>query len=313
VSRPCTGIPDHCCGADCPCRGAGMTCEHPLGADEIGVCLESPIFPECWTDADCGDGRWCEGARVCPCGALCPFIDAPGRCSGADPCEGVPEGCCDEGCRCASATSDCVFPAGADARGVCKEAPPRGRCWHDADCRDGAVCEGARVCGCGVACVVPDEPGRCVEPDPCVDIPDGCCDDHCPCSDADAECVRPLGADAPGVCKAPPPRDQCWSDLDCEASEVCSGERVCPCGAMCLLPDAPGVCEAAGSGACCETGECAAGFTCLDATDPPTCHTRLRLPACWIDADCGAAGRCTGAVLCSCLMDCISRPGTCGH
>ncbi|MCB9636759.1 MAG: hypothetical protein H6721_32000 [Sandaracinus sp.] len=39
-------------------------------------------------------------------------------------------------------------------------------------------------------------------------------------------------------------RGQCWEDSDCARGQTCTGENICPCGARCLVPDAPGTCAA---------------------------------------------------------------------
>lgn len=38
--------------------------------------------------------------------------------------------------------------------------------------------------------------------------------------------------------------DACWENSDCARGQVCDGENICPCGARCLVPDAPGRCVA---------------------------------------------------------------------
>ncbi len=45
--------------------------------------------------------------------------------------------------------------------GVCRTPPGGGQCWGDRDCMDGETCSGAKICGCDMACLVPDEPGSC--------------------------------------------------------------------------------------------------------------------------------------------------------
>jgi hypothetical protein len=67
----------------------------------------------------------------------------------------------------------------------------------------------------------------------------------CCFSDADCpyRCYGAQCADASeGVCKPMPMLGQCWADRDCAVGATCNGARVCPCGAQCLLPDAPGMC-----------------------------------------------------------------------
>jgi hypothetical protein len=69
------------------------------------------------------------------------------------------------------------------------------------------------------------------------------------CCFTDSQCMgRCYGATcAPGsegICKStPPPSGQCWGDADCAGGQLCRGARICPCGAACLLADAPGTCQ----------------------------------------------------------------------
>lgn len=76
----CSAPPAGCCYVDGDC-GAGR-CVVP-GAGETGVCKDPRELRagECWDDVDCGDGRRCLGARICPCGAACFIADAPGTCT----------------------------------------------------------------------------------------------------------------------------------------------------------------------------------------------------------------------------------------
>lgn len=76
----------------------------------------------------------------------------------------------------------------------------------------------------------------------------GACTPMRSCCTADAECGREgmacvgPAASCRGVCKPTPEAGQCWRDSQC-TSGVCTGARICECGAACLLPDAPGRCE----------------------------------------------------------------------
>lgn len=76
----------------------------------------------------------------------------------------------------------------------------------------------------------------------------GSCTPMRSCCTADAECGREgmacvgPAAECRGVCKPTPEAGQCWRDSQCP-SGVCTGARICECGAACLLPDAPGRCE----------------------------------------------------------------------
>ena len=99
------------------------------------------------------------------------------------------------------------------------------------------ACEAARA-GASVAAE-----GECALTCP-ARVPTGCCW-------ADGQCGRgqrcvsefcPAGL--AGVCVDPArlSAGSCWEDSDCMAGRRCRGERICPCGSRCLLPDAPGSC-----------------------------------------------------------------------
>jgi len=47
-----------------------------------------------------------------------------------------------------------------------------------------------------------------------------------------------------GVCKARLPLDSghCWTDADCPAGGICTGQRICPCDASCVQADMMGDC-----------------------------------------------------------------------
>jgi hypothetical protein len=77
--------------------------------------------------------------------------------------------------------------------------------------------------------------------------PSGCCSIPGDCG-ANEKCIGlkcfDPGATA-GICKTRiggGGLGSCWEDLDCPPIAVCSGAHVCPCGASCLLSDAPGMC-----------------------------------------------------------------------
>ena len=87
-----------------------------------------------------------------------------------------------------------------------------------------------------------------------------CCfeDDQCATGVFGSRCIDAVcEVGGEGVCKGRPPRGRCWDDADCRGRFVCEGEIICPCGALCIRADEPGVCvdpcaaqEAKGVGAC---------------------------------------------------------------
>jgi hypothetical protein len=128
---------DGCCSGDDDC--ASMICVN-------NVCKE-PIVDGCWRDHECGADAVCSGASVCSCGVECFAPDSPGVCVPAD------LGCCSDGAPCLDSSQRCVA-------GVCREAPPQGQCWSDADC-PGGVCKESNVCSCGGTCTGIEYPGTC--------------------------------------------------------------------------------------------------------------------------------------------------------
>ncbi len=69
----------------------------------------------------------------------------------------------------------------------------------------------------------------------------GCCFDDGDCGRGEACVGEVCRGGGEGTCHAPPRTGMCWEDSDC-VTGTCMGERICPCGAVCLLPDAPGAC-----------------------------------------------------------------------
>jgi hypothetical protein len=79
----------------------------------------------------------------------------------------------------------------------------------------------------------------------CSSPPTSCCFGDGDCG-ANEECVgaRCNTTDpAAGVCKQRLDRGQCWQSSTCPFPPgLCGGAQVCPCGAVCLVPDTPGTC-----------------------------------------------------------------------
>ena len=163
---------------------------------------------------------------------------------------GTPEaGMTDGGPGTCTTTGDC--PAGEYCAGTSCEGP--GRCAERP-----AVCtrEWMPVCGCdgrtysnrctaASAGVRVASEGECTGGD-CPHTARGtCCFDDADCSEGTvcrgARCIE--GGE--GTCVVPPGRGQCWADTDCPRGLRCVGHSRCPCGAMCLVPDRPGTCQAA--------------------------------------------------------------------
>lgn len=130
-----------CCSADSEC-----------GGEAVAHCVNSICVPAtsggCWRDADCPNGQKCEGALVCGCASDCSYSTRPGK------CVPLPSGCCQKDADC----GDFVYEPCVN--GVCKTTTPGG-CWTSAECRNGASCIGAFVCGCAARCSQGDTLGTC--------------------------------------------------------------------------------------------------------------------------------------------------------
>jgi hypothetical protein len=166
-----------------------------------------------WCAAGCGSDYFpaqaeCLGSEwVCPEGTVNPEDCPPGTCWGLPlPCEI----CGDSGWECAP-TEACVGSCGGLACAACTGAPD-------------AIVVGACQCAC-------DENAQYT-----CQLAAGCCNVDFDCGDlAYVPCVN-------NVCK-PTVAGGCWSDAECGDGESCVGATVCPCGARCDGPDAPGTCQ----------------------------------------------------------------------
>lgn len=141
-----------------------------------GTCWGSPLPCEVCTD----DGWACEPTVECVVSNANPgeFSDcadlACATCVGA-PASVIVGGCacaCDDlgqySCAmapgCCNTDLDCGdFVYAPCVNGVCKMAPPTGKCWSNADCVSmGMVCAAPSVCPCGEDCPGTDQLGDCV-------------------------------------------------------------------------------------------------------------------------------------------------------
>lgn len=173
-----------------------------------GACPGSPFecVPSCGGDvigqAECVGGAW-----QCEPGWVKMSDCPPGSCFGLPlPCETCPPG---QGWTCEPSEA-C---AGSCDGLVCLECPAQG----------GVAVFGACACSC-------DAVGQYA-----CELAPGCCNEDWDCGDAVyVPCVN-------HVCKTPVPGG-CWSDAECQPSQTCEGESVCPCGVVCGAPDAPGKC-----------------------------------------------------------------------
>lgn len=168
IDNDCDGQVDEDCkpactrDADCsmyetcqmvlPVAGAGTACCPPtaLCGPELppcpgtGVCVLSSGL--CWSDADCSYGQSCEGASVCPPGAMCLVADRPGKCVDAGvKCVGDKECVAGEFCDMTkNPISACCLPGQQCGnlpvcQGMCSLL--EGYCRVDADCLAYQFCQ----------------------------------------------------------------------------------------------------------------------------------------------------------------------------
>ena len=153
----CSDNVGSCCGGT---KGGCLNSETcVLGASQ---CKPSVVKAgDCWSDQDCKIGT-CQGASVCPCGAMCLVADKLGT------CVDKPNGCCANGTSCASGESCVHGPDKCKAQAELKT----GECWIDSDCPVGTgTCKGTNVCPCGAMCFVADKAGTCTkQPDTCTTV-----------------------------------------------------------------------------------------------------------------------------------------------
>ncbi len=305
VVDPCAAVPAGCCDPACPCADSAAQCLLSPGESQ-GVCKVVDLAEgECWHTGDCGDWQACYDVVLCPCGAGCPEADAPGTCRQASG-----DCCADDASVCGDGMFCMPFDGGSDTCHAVLNPP---YCWDDAGCSDGATCEGAMLCSCDVDCM--SQPGRCVAPDPCALLGEGCCSAECPCGEEDTRCVIEAGA-ATGVCLAIEGQG-CWTDIDCADEEACLSARICPCGETCPEPNQRGYCQVLNERCCDNDGEdtCAEGTFCREHPLVDTCVAIVADPDCWQDSDCAGSGTgrrvCEGAVFCACVERCIPEPGKC--
>ena len=329
-----------CVGANpCPCDWDGEGCDLPgdcvdkeafaccvthddcqkgMMCGPVNTCVDIPAFGQCFSDADCYETQTCTGAMVCPCNALCTMPTTPGECTP------LPQGCCytDEDC---GGETVCrgQFPDYDHTPGSCV-ADPQGPqclgdvacCWSDEDCGAGGTCQGAYMCSCIELCY------SCGA---CADFQMGSCGagPGLPCCFIDAHC--PEGqicagggfGGYPGSCVNQNMGDGCWRNDDCIPGEVCLGEQICPCDALCDAPDEPGACHTPGDGDCCfGPDDCLQGYACATPNNAGgfgVCKPNPDGVGCWIDEHCGPDQSCVGVIICPCDADCAvgDSPGMC--
>jgi hypothetical protein len=262
-----------------------------------GVCAIVPTLGSglCYSDLDCPESAFCQGAVICPCGGECTWL--VGQC----------KSCC-------SADVDCG-PEKACVAGNCELAAPSLRCWNLDDCplppncRDpseecpsGYACTDLQVCPCGTYCGYSSEPGWCV-----LQLPECCAVDQ-DCS-GQSVCVM-------GHCVQEPTDGACWTAADCVGDKACVDAAISPCGEPPVLDMHMGQCG--GTVACCwADAECPNGFVCAgaDALSGVKGECKQKTVAaytCWSDGECALGEQCVGSSACGCGQSCEQEsPGNC--
>lgn len=297
--------------------GARLT-DDPTTADTgepsaFGPVLDIGAFEHrarCAEDADCDDGRICNGVEVCMAGVCAPGVGIDcddGVACTADACEEETARCvhvpipatCDDGLFCngverCDGRAGCVagMPPACDDRiactiDTCDEASRS--CLHETDddlCDDGVVCNGVERCDEAIGCAA----GEGID-----------CDDGVPCTADSCD-------DADGTCRHAPDDASCDDGLYCNGAERCDGVAGClmgtpPCdGASCDeaadMCDVPAQCtsdEDCDDGNECTIPSCSEGV-CTQAFGDAACDDG---DACTSDDRC-EQGVCTGDVIPGC-------------
>lgn len=225
---------------------SGSTAPNPTAVATLSAALNSCFLParkQILEDFVCSTGGGTD-AGVSDSGNP---TDAGNPADAGTPDSGTPVACGGPyGATCA-ANEYCEFGpyniCGANGPGVCTPRPticpyvvnPVCGCdgaTYNNDCLANAAGTDVSSAGaCGGSCNLKPPSSCCYEDKQCAKIKGG-------------ECIGAVCAPGQaGVCKGPPPKGGCWEEEDCGRGQTCVGERICPCGARCLLPDSPGQCR----------------------------------------------------------------------
>jgi len=179
---------------------------------------------------------------------------------------------------------------------------PVANCSVDADCDDGAFCNGAESCTSG-SCVSGPEP---CAGQACDEIGDQCfvspCDDDGVCEDGEDSVS--CSADCRSKTNGNPSRRYACSGSDCSASQ-CNAD-----GYQCVTELATPFCC---GDAACEVGESSCDNCALDCGAPPS--SELASSSCddGFDNDCDGLADCLDLVDCSGDAFCAEPPSTCNN
>ncbi|MBO6938115.1 MAG: hypothetical protein JJ863_24315 [Deltaproteobacteria bacterium] len=266
---------------------SGVSCPSPSGSSEATQCEDGQcVAPDCSPETpEACEGERCTANADCaaPIGACAEARCVDGACFDVAFSERCDDG---EGCLpelgCVRLEPD---PEDDGGGGEVDMGPPPD-CTADADCDDGAFCNGAERCAAG-SCVGGSAPD-CADTIDCT--ADGCDEAGDTCTNApdDGRCTDSAG----GTCEAagcqyptctpmncvagPCQTATCMGDT-CQRTDTCSGGEMC-CGGSCV----PAGCD---DGNPCTADSCGPGG-CVNAPEPSgvTCGA----------SSCGAWGPCIG-------------------
>ncbi len=271
--------------------GTPPTCDNGLFCDGTETCNETTDSCDAGTPPACDDGAFCNGTETCnettdSCDAgTPPACDDGVFCNGAETCNETTDSCdngtapCDPGTETCNEGTDTCDPIG---------------CTVDADCDDGAFCNGAETCDVGTGiCQAGTAPT---------------CDDGLYCNGTET-CNETTDSCAAGT----PPA--CNDGLYCNGTETCNeGTDSCDAGT-------PPVCD---DGTFCNGAEtCNEGTDSCDAGTPPTCDDGVSCTddSCNVgsdscdnvanDANCDNGLFCDGAETCDAVNDCQAGTAPC--
>ncbi len=232
------------CGEGLECRNQNSTQTCPPTASAI--CVPIPVPGEtCWNFEDCPQGLSCQKTIICGCNGRCRY-NRIGQCERPTNCQANidcgTEAVCARDAECilspCSTVSTCPFG------GTCQDKE-EGFCWNHESCPSGQYCEGLKVCPPDTTCPYPNSPGVC---QPRVGLGECCtsfrgCEAGLRCTSAGTGAGCSL--DSTSVCvPATAVSGTCYDDQDCDRTEFCQGEEICPCGLEDCAgePPRPGVC-----------------------------------------------------------------------
>jgi hypothetical protein len=284
------------CDAALDCQaGTPVDCDDLVGCTDDSCNEGTDSCDNVGNDANCDNGVFCDGAETC---------DAVNDCQAGTPptCDdGV--GCTDDSCNAGTDSCDNVA--------------------NDANCDDGAFCNGAETCNptldCQAGSAQCTEPGETCDEGGDVCVPsvcdnDGVCEAGEDCNNCANDCISGTSAGAVcgnGICETADGEDCVTCAADCNGVQSrrpsnrfccgnggsnpvgCGDSRCFDGGVLCTTDPAPS------GGYCCGDAVCEGaedGFSCeIDCGLPPVCGDNFCDP---------------GEDPCSCAVDCGTPPGS---